>query len=116
MVHPHARGGARRHTRSLPGRARAALTAVLVLWALAGCERKGIEQVPTLGVEPCKVNVGDLRTNVLLRCGPGCGGGDTPSGRCDVYHSVLICYGAEQRVTSLRRLAPYKDEFKWCKW
>jgi hypothetical protein len=116
MVPPHSRPTPLRPAPPPP--LRQLLAGTLLLPLLAACERKAMDNVPTMGVENCKVQLGDKRENVLLRCGPGCGGGDTPTGRCDVYHHVLICYGtgADQRVQSLRQLGPHGDQFAWCRW
>jgi hypothetical protein len=112
MPSPRPRGAPRRPTPSLRP-----LPAVLALAGLAtGCARDSYDKVPTIAARYCTVTVNDPRTNVLLRCGPSCGGGQTPEeGRCEVYHSVLICY-ADDKVSSIRRLGPNGDVLPWCGW
>lgn len=81
-----------------------------------GCKREVLTDVPTLGARPCTVRLGDPRSNVLLRCGAPCGGGEVaPDLRCDVYLSAEVCYRDGQVVT-LGRLAPFNGRFPWCEW
>jgi hypothetical protein len=92
-----------------------ALTAAALL-ALGGCQRQGMNDVPTLGEAPCRVRRGEVRSNVLLRCGPPCGGGVTQEGRCDVYGYVSVCYGPHGRVSGLSKLPAHGGPLPWCRW
>lgn len=94
----------------------ALLAAVLGVALLPGCKREYISDVPTLGASTCMVRLDDQRSNVLLRCGSPCGGGEVaPDLRCDVYVSSEICY-RDGRVASLERLPPFNGRFAWCNW
>jgi hypothetical protein len=93
-----------------------ALGAAALLWLPGACSRRVMNDVPTLGEEPCTVQRGEVRGNVLLRCGPPCGGGPVASGRCDVYGYVSVCYGADGRVAELSKLPARGGPFPWCNW
>ncbi len=93
----------------------AVLAAVLGL-CLPGCKREFLSDVPTLTGSSCTIRLNDARSNVLLRCGAPCGGGEVaPDLHCDVYVSSEVCY-RDSKVATLSRLPPFNGRFAWCTW
>jgi len=97
---------------------------VLVL-ALTGCnEPKSTMLVPSAIGGRCRVEVGEIRSNVRVRCGGPCATGALEEGtcadgrqacanQCDVYQDVEVCYLAD-RVVSLMTIDREFGNFKWC--
>lgn len=112
-------------------RARRSFWTLAAALLLQGCQASLPAQPHPERASTCAVSPGDLREDVLSRCGLACGTGSLPEGKCadsaffsfsvcanacDVYRSAAVCYHEAKVVRIVQLRGRGMAHLPTCEW